>query len=156
MLAYVKTQGIARQISLFGCSIGAWFSMLAYEEERLLQTLFLSPVVDMERIISNIMTWFSVSETQLLQEQEVQTPVKTLYWDYYQYVKTHPVRWNHPTALLYGEADNLCEYDCVKQFAGRCNAAMTVMKEGEHFFHTGEQLAFFRQWLQCRIQDSWK
>ena len=153
ILAYIKDRGIKTPVSLFGCSIGAWFSMLAFEEEELSQALFLSPVVDMERIISNMMTWFSVTETQLMQEQEVRTPVKTLYWDYYQYVREHPVSWNHRTALLYGEADNLCEYEYVKGFADRCHAKMTVLKAGEHFFHTREQLTFLRQWLQERIMD---
>ena len=88
-----------------------------------------------------------------MQDGQVETPVKTLYWDYYQYVVSHPVRWDQPTALLYGEADNLCEYDYVRGFAGQCRAEMTVLEKGEHFFHTEEQLAFLRQWLDNHIMD---
>ena len=142
---------MAAQVSLFGCSLGAYFSILALNDEVISQALFLSPVVDMKRIINNMMTWFSVSEEQLRQEQEIQTPVKTLYWDYYRYVLEHPVSWNHPTAILYGREDQLCEYDYVRHFAGQSGAKLTVCEMGEHFFHTEEQLDCFRNWLKSHI-----
>lgn len=144
-------QGCAEQISLFGCSIGAYFAMLAYRDERIAQALFLSPVVDMRRIIENIMTWFGVSAERLEMEQEIATPAKTLYWDYYQYVLAHPVEWNKPTALLYGAQDSLCEFATIQEFAERVHGDMTILEGGEHFFHTEEQLSFFRQWLRHRI-----
>lgn len=153
ILAYVHETGNARQVSLFGCSMGAYFSMLALHKEPLAQALLLSPVVDMERLIRNMMAWFSVSEERLRQEGQVETPMKTLSWDYYQYVVNHPVQWDQPTALLYGEADALCEYDTVKRFAEHSRADLTVMEQGEHFFHTEEQLAFLRQWLQEQIRE---
>lgn len=89
ILKYART--CSNSISVFGCSIGAYFSMLAYKDEQIRQALFLSPVVDMKRIINNMMTWFDVSEERLEKEQEVVTPIKTLYWDYYQYVLHHPL-----------------------------------------------------------------
>lgn len=149
VIKYART--ISDTICLFGCSIGAYFSMLAFKDEPIKLALFLSPVIDMKRIINNIMTWFDVSEERLEAEQEVVTPVKTLYWDYYRYVLEHPVEWNKPTALLYGAKDNLCELDYVNDFAERTHAKMTVMEEGEHFFHTDTQLAFFRKWLRDSI-----
>jgi len=145
IMQYARAQ--AKEISLFGCSMGAYFAMMAYRDEPILQTLFLSPVVDMLRIIQNMMTWFEVSEERLQKEREIATPVKTFYWDYYQYVKEHPVEWDKPTKLLYGIKDTLCEPDYVKNFAEQTHAAMTVMEDGEHFFHTQEQLACFRGWL---------
>lgn len=138
---------ISEDISLFGCSIGAYFSMMAYKNEPIRQALFLSPVVDMRRIIENMMLWFDVSKERLEQEKEVATPIKTLYWDYYQYVVAHPVEWDKPTALLCGADDELCEYGYIKNFADYAHADLTVMDGGEHFFHTPEQLLFFREWL---------
>lgn len=142
---------ISNHISLFGCSMGAYFSMLAFRDAPIQKALFLSPVVDMKRIIQNMMTWFDVSEERLRQEQEIPTPVKTLYWDYYQYVLEHPVEWHKPTALLYGAKDNLCEFEYVDRFAKCIQADITVFKDGEHFFHTDAQLAFLRQWLQSHL-----
>lgn len=149
LLLYAQQQ--AKDISLFGCSIGAYFSMLAFEAAPLRQALFLSPVVDMKRLIQAMMGWFNVSEAALEKEGKIHTPAKTLYWDYYQYVLAHPVHWSKRTALLYGEKDSLCEAKVVEDFARAAKADLTVMAEGEHFFHTEAQLAFYRRWLEQTI-----
>ncbi|KNZ40889.1 alpha/beta hydrolase [Acetobacterium bakii] len=140
-------------LSLFACSMGAYFSLLAYKDDLLKQSIFLSPVVDMERIINNMMTWFSISEEQLRTEKKVATPIgQDLYWDYYCYVKEHPVNsWNNPTAILYGSDDDLCEFDTVSNFVHQFNCDLTVMEHGEHYFHTKEQLEFFRRWMETHI-----
>ena len=52
-------------VGLFACSLGAYFSLLAYREEEFERCLFLSPVVDMERIIENMMAWFHITSGQL-------------------------------------------------------------------------------------------
>lgn len=149
VMNYAKT--LSPNISLFGCSIGAYFSMLAYHDQPILQALFLSPVVDMTRLIRNMMAWFHVSEAQLEKEQAIATPINTLYWDYYQYVLHHPVRWNKPTALLYGEKDELCEYEIIKAYAEKHHANLTVLKDSAHFFHTEEQLDYLYKWLEDHI-----
>lgn len=70
------------QVSLFACSMGAYFSMLTYRDIGLKTALFLSPVVDMERIIRNMMIWFQVSPERLEKEGTIDTPVgQKLYWD---------------------------------------------------------------------------
>ena len=125
--------------------------MLAYKAEPINKTLFLSPMVDMKRIINNIMTWFNVSEERLEEEKEVATPAKTLFWDYYQYVLKHPVKWNKPTAIPYGALDNLCEPEYIKNFAEETQANLTILEDGEHYFHTEKQLAFYRDWIKCQL-----
>jgi len=146
-------QALSNNISLLACSMGAYFSLLAYKHEPLKQCLFLSPVVNMERIIDNMMIWCSISENRLKTEKEIPTPIgKTLYWDYYCYVKEHPiVDWNNSTSILYGSEDNLCEFDVVSRFAKRFNCDLQVMDHGEHYFHTKEQLQFFKRWLKKNI-----
>ncbi|MDL2234088.1 alpha/beta hydrolase [Tyzzerella sp. OttesenSCG-928-J15] len=142
---------LSDRVRLFGCSMGAYFSMMAYKDEPIRNALLLSPVVDMRRIIENMMLWFDVSLKRLEREQEIATPIKTLYWDYYKYVVDNPVRWDKPTAILYGEKDELCEYEYVSAFAERSGADLTVVPGGEHFFHTNEHLAYFRNWLHGHI-----
>ena len=61
------------------------------------------------------------------------------------------MEWDKPTALLYGKKDEQCEFEFVEGFARRTGAIMTVFEESGHFFHTGEQMAFFRRWLQNSI-----
>lgn len=156
VMRYAHT--LSTQISVFACSMGAYFSLLAYADERLEQSLFLSPVLDMERIIQNMMTWFHISVDRLRTEQEIPTPAgQTLYWDYYCYVKEHPIKaWSGPTAILYGSDDNLCEYEVVTTFTQRFNCDLQVLEHGEHYFHTDEQMQVFRQWVKLHLSDRTK
>lgn len=84
---------------LFANSIGAYFSLLAYLDEPLEKVFFLSPVVNMQRIIENMMIAFSITEEQLEQQRIISTPIgQYLYWDYYCFVKEHPIiKWSVPT-----------------------------------------------------------
>lgn len=140
-------------ISLFACSLGAYFSLLAYRDIPLRQCLFLSPVVNMERIFRNMMQWFDVSEDRLRAEKEIETPIgQTLDWDYYCYVKENPIiRWNSPTSILYGENDDLCELPFVSSFASKFHCSLDIVKNAEHYFHTPDQLAEYRSWLKKHL-----
>lgn len=148
IMEYAKSRW--ENISLFGNSIGAYFSLLAYRDENLQHAWFLSPVVDMNRLISNMMMWFDVSEEKLKEDKEVSTPIgQTLYWDYYCYVKEHPIdKWNVKTDILYGEKDDTCEFDTIKDFVGRFDCNLEVVADGEHYFHTQDQLKVFEEWLE--------
>ncbi|MDZ5034068.1 alpha/beta hydrolase, partial [Clostridium perfringens] len=88
-----------KEVSLFACSMGAYFSLLAYKNDILRKALFLSPVVNMERIIENMMIWFNVTPERLQKEMTIETRIgQKLYWDYFCYVKQHPINsWNTDT-----------------------------------------------------------
>lgn len=60
---YIKARYL--KINLWACSLGAYFSLLAYQQADFDQCLFLSPVVNMQQVIENIMSWFNISEPQL-------------------------------------------------------------------------------------------
>ncbi|MEG0857427.1 MAG: alpha/beta hydrolase, partial [Terrisporobacter sp.] len=83
-------------------------------------------------------------------ELEISTPIgQTLYWDYYSYVKEHPIiNCNNSTSILYGSEDDLCEFDIVASFAKGFGCNLEVLDGGEHYFHTEEQNQFFRQWIK--------
>lgn len=151
IMNYAQSQ--ANKISLFACSMGAYFSLLTYPYKQLEQCLFLSPVVNMERIINNMMTWFNISEDNLKTEKEVSTPIgQTLYWDYYCYIKENPVVvWDKSTSILYGSADDLCEFNYIYEFTKKFNCKLEVLENGDHYFHTEGQLQFFREWTRNHI-----
>lgn len=153
IISYVKQHW--ENISLFGCSMGAYFSLLAYKEENLGQCLFLSPVVDMERIISNMMMWFDITPEMLKEKKEIETPIgQVLYWDYYNYVKDHPIdTWETATSILYGAKDEMCEFETIENFVKLFHCELEIMQEGEHYFHTDEQLKVYNNWLsKCIIE----
>ncbi|MGL5677866.1 MAG: alpha/beta hydrolase [Cellulosilyticaceae bacterium] len=140
----------ATDISVFGCSMGAYFSLLAYGEVDLKKSLFLSPVVNMLGIIEGMMANCGITEIMLEEQQEIDTPMgMKLYWDYYSYVKAHPItKWDVPTAILYGSKDELCAYEDVQAFAHRAQGRLQIVEDAAHYFHTPEELDVYRKWLQ--------
>lgn len=144
------------EISLFACSIGAYFSLLACSDKNLKQALFLSPIVNMEKIIVNMMEAFGISEDELKQKEVIAIlNAPALYWDYYCYVKEHPIeKWNIDTSILYGSNDNLCSLKDLKSFSEKFNCHITIIDGGDHYFHTQEQLNFYLSWLQKKVLRS--
>lgn len=142
------------EINIWACSIGAYFSLLAYKDEDLKQCLFLSPVVNMKIIIENMMLWSNTTEKELNEKQEIKTDFgQTLYWDYYLYVKENPItNWNKKTYILYGNKDNMQNESVIKDFSNEFNCDLTIFKNGEHYFHTEEQLNFYNDWLDKIIK----
>lgn len=141
------------EINLFACSMGAYFSLLSYKDNDIKKALFLSPVVDMKRIIENMMIWFNITPESLQREMTIETPIgQKLYWDYYCYVKEHPINiWNIDTKILYGKKDELCEFEIINSFAEKYCCVLEIMMTGEHYFHTEEQLKVFQNWLEKHI-----
>lgn len=138
-----------QKINLWACSMGAYFSLLAYKDEDIKQCLFLSPVVNMKVIIDNMMLWSNTTEEKLKEKQEIKTDCgQTLYWDYYEYVKNNPItNWNKKTYILYGNKDNMQNEDIIKNFSNNFNCDLSILDGGEHYFHTEEQLKFYKEWL---------
>ena len=140
-------------VTLIANSIGAFFSINALaDEKKISKALFISPIVNMEKLICNMMTWANVTEEQLKSKCEIPTDFgETLSWKYLCYVRQNPLLWNIPTKILYAEKDNLTSLDTVTEFARSHNAPLTVMKDGEHWFHTKEQLEFLADWIKSSI-----
>ena len=138
------------EINLWACSMGAYFSLLAYKNEEIKQCLFLSPVVNMKVISNNMMLWSNTTEEELEEKREIKTDFgQTLYWDYYKYVKDNPItNWNKKTYILYGNKDNMQNEDIIKNFSNKFNCGLTILENGEHYFHTEEQLKFYKEWLE--------
>ena len=137
------------EINLWACSMGAYFSLLAYKDENIKQCLFLSPVVNMKVIIDNMMLWRNVTEEELKLKQEIKTDFgQTLYWDYYEYVKNNPItNWNKKTYILYGSKDNMQEQNIIQDFSNDFKCELSILENGEHYFHTEEQLNEYKNWL---------
>lgn len=140
-------------ISLFAVSLGAYFSLLSYKNLPLKKCLFLSPILDMEFLIKSMLQWFDFNEELLRDKKILPTPIgETLYWDYYCYVKEHPIEmWNITTEILYGSADNLANQEIIDKFTQKFSANVTILQDGEHYFHTEEQLNFLKKWLLQHI-----
>lgn len=138
-------------VILIANSIGAYFSMSALAKEKISEALFISPVVNMEKLITDMMMWAGVTEEELQIKKEIPTEFgETLSWEYLCYVRQHPIEWNIPTHILYGGKDNLTSRETISEFSDKIGATLTVMKDGEHWFHTDEQMNFLDKWV-CTI-----
>jgi len=142
-----------RHISLYANSFGAYFSLVAYRELKFKTCLFLSPILDMEKLIQGMMKWAGVTEDYLREKQEITTSTgDILSWPYYAFVKENPIlKWDNPTWILYGSNDNLTPREIVDAFAAKFQCNLEVLKNGEHFFHTEEQLEVVDRWLNLNI-----
>ena len=136
-------------VILIANSIGAFFSMNAGINDMIQKAYFLSPIVDMERLILDMMCWANVTEAELESKGMIQTAFgENLAWDYLCYVRTHPINWTVPTHILYGSRDNLTSLETISNFTEKHNAVLTVMDDGEHWFHTDEQMRFLDGWIR--------
>lgn len=136
-------------ISVIANSIGAYFTMLALHDRKVKKALFISPILDMERLIRDMMSWAGVTEQQLREQGEIAADFgETLSWEYLCFARENPVHWDIPTEILYAGRDNLTSRQTVERFAKEHNAALSVMENGEHWFHTDEQLAFLYSWVE--------
>ena len=139
-------------VILVANSIGAFFSMNALAEKNISKALFISPIVNMERLITDMMTWANVTEDELCSKKEISTDFgETLSWEYLCYVRKHPIKWNIPTCILYGAKDNLTSIETISEFAEQTGAILTVMNDGEHWFHTEEQMEFLDNWIRNSV-----
>ncbi len=135
-------------ITLIANSIGAYFSMNAGIDAMIRCAYFISPIVDMEQLILNMMSRANVSEAELEEKGVIPTSSgEDLSWDYLCYVREHPVCWTVPTRILYGSRDNLTSYETINAFAKAHGAELSVMEDGEHWFHTDEQMQFLDNWI---------
>ena len=136
-------------VILIANSIGAFFSMNAGIDEMIHTAYFISPIVDMEKLITDMMQWTNVSESELETEGIIHTDFgEDLSWEYLSYVRSHPIKWRVPTQILYGSNDHLTSLETITDFANKHQATLTVMEGGEHWFHTKEQMAFMDKWIK--------
>lgn len=137
------------KVTLIANSIGAFFSLNSLDKNLIDKAFLISPVVDMEKLISNMMIWAGVTREELEKRKEIPTNFgETLSWEYLSYVREHPIKWNVPTKILYGENDNLTSFETISSFTKKFNAELTVLQGGEHWFHTDEQMKFLDEWIK--------
>lgn len=138
-----------KSVEIIANSIGAFFAIYSLSNKQIEKAYFISPIVNMERLITNMIHWAEVTEYELKEKKEIQTTFgETLSWDYLCYVRENPITWTIPTHILYGEKDDLTSYETISKFAKQINATLTVLENGEHWFHTEEQMKFLDDWIK--------
>ena len=123
--------------------------MLSLINKNIENAFFISPIVDMEKLITDMMFLENITEEELYKKKEIKTSFgEILSWDYLTFVRKNPIEWNVPTYILYGEKDNLTSYETILNFTNKSKANLTIMRDGEHWFHTDEQIEFLNNWIK--------
>ena len=138
-----------KKISIIANSIGAYFTMLSLINKNIEKVFFISPIVDMEKLITDMMFLENITEEELYKKKKIKTSFgETVSWDYLTFARKNPIEWNIPTYILYGENDDLTSYETILNFTNKSKANLTIMKGGEHWFHTDEQIEFLNNWIK--------
>ena len=81
--AVVSLKTEFESIILIANSIGAFFSMNENLNSLIEKAYFISPVVNMEKLICDMMNWANVTETELEQRKIIHTDFgEELFWEY--------------------------------------------------------------------------
>lgn len=139
-------------VTLVANSIGAYLAMSSLSDKKIEKAYFISPVVDMEKLIRGMMMWAGVTEDELREKRVIKTAFgQDLSWEYLSYAKAQEMDWKIPTHVLYGRKDHLASFDTIADYAKETGASLTVMEDGEHWFHTKEQMEFLDDWICSKL-----
>ena len=138
-----------KEVRLYACSLGAFFSLHAFSGHPFEKCLFQSPIVDMAHLIRKMMLWSGIPEEQLEREQEIDTPIDLLSWKYFQYVLEHPIcRWDIPTCILYAGKDELQSRQVMEDFVRNFGCRLTLSENSLHPFMEAADGPIVEQWLR--------
>ena len=137
-----------KRVGVRAISLGAYIALTAFADEAPLDMCLLSsPLVDMERMIKDMMAASGVSEARLEKEREIPAGDQTLSWDDLCWTRAHPVHAVSPrTFILCAEGDALIPRETVETFARKACASLTLLPQGEHWLHTPDELAAMGGW----------
>ena len=122
-----------KNVSVRANSIGSWFSLLSFQNKKVDQAMLVSPILDMKKYI------------ELMPHRED---------DYYEWVVNKPItHWDTPTFILRPEVDLIVSKETGRDFISQHQCQVTIMPDGEHWFHTPNQLAYLKAWEEKIVSE---
>lgn len=146
VLAYMKKRW--NHISIRAVSIGVWFSLCAFEDERFETCLYSSPLLNMSRMIHDLMYWHGVDEKILQEKQEITCEDGTvLSWRYFMYAREHGIHaLSDNTHILYPECDEMIPRETVERFVNENGCTLDVVEHAKHYMHTEKEIEMMEKW----------
>ena len=84
------------KIYLIANSIGAYFSLISLTDMPIEKAMLISPIIDMESIILNMMKCENITEDKLMSEKEIETSFgESLSWEYLSYVRKNTMGYTN-------------------------------------------------------------
>ena len=141
-----------KNVYVISNSIGAFYTYMYLSNFNIKKAFFISPLVNMKETIERMMKKHKIA-LDILKEKKI-IPLdsgETLSFDFYQSLENDD-NWNTKTYILYGEKDKIVDHNSIFRFVANHNASLTVMKNGDHYFHTPGQLKFIKKWINEYLQ----
>ena len=126
---------------------GAYFPMQAFGGAVIRKALFVSLAQNINRLIVRMITWAGVTEAKLCGKGKIQPDLdEALSCRYLTWVREHPVKVCAVPWRFIGRTEELAFIGVVNAFIAAHPAALTIVENGEHWFHTPEQLQVLAAW----------
>lgn len=153
ILEYAKQHW--KHVALRAHSIGAYFAMLSFPGNMFENVQFVSPILNMENTYELMMKTSFITLDQLEKDTIIETSSGlTFYWTEYCFARKNPViEWTSKTAILYGENDTFTTRDIINSFVKEHGCEVTLVENGEHWFHTSEQILVSNSWTERVTPD---
>lgn len=136
------------KICIRATSIGVYFSLLSFKSNKIEKCLFVSPLLDMQRMISDLMHLANVSAEQLKIKKVMNTDFgQTLSWQYYCYAIENKVKsLCKNTEILYASGDEVIPQNTIEKFAKENNCGITILNGCEHWLHLPNEVKYMEDW----------
>ncbi len=137
------------EVGLLASSIGAYFSLCDTPAGTFERAWLVSPLIDLEYYIRDVMAEYSVTDEQLEAETVIDTPRAVLEWPYLRFVEDHPARLGIPSWIIRGDQDGMVPLDALSRFVSAPGVELVQIEGGQHFLgqppHLGTVVAWFEE-----------
>ena len=138
------------EIGLRAHSIRAYFSLCDTPAGTFERVWLVSPLLDLEYYIPDMMAEYSVTDEQLEAEPEINTPRGVLEWPYLRFVEKHPARLDIPSWIIRGDQDEVVPLDALSRFVGASGVELVQIEGGQHFLGQPPHLDTVVAWFEER------
>lgn len=138
------------EIGLLANSIGAYFSLCDTPAGTFERAWLVSPLLDLEYYIWDMMAEYSVTNEQLEAETEINTPRGVLEWPYLRFVEKHPARLDIPSWIIRGDQDEVVPLGTLSRFVGAPGVELVQIEGGQHFLGRPPYLDTVMAWFEER------
>lgn len=121
------------EVSLLANSIGAYFSLCDTPAGTFKHAWLVSPLIDLEYYIRDVMAEYLVTEEQLAAETVIDTPRAVLEWSYLRFVQEHPPRLDIPCWIIRGDQDEMVPLNAISRFLKTPGCELVQIEGGRHF-----------------------
>lgn len=136
-------------IDAIGCSLGVYYTLLAFRDEPIQQCAFLSPVVDLIELTHEMLE----NDNRTIQDVYSNKQITlnngiVVRLDDYEYLINHKIEtWPIQTSILYGKKDTLIHFDSIQKFVYTHHCHLKLSEESGHHFYTEDDMKKISQWL---------